>query len=80
MPDDVTVISIGTHIEANNGDVMACKPGAYPNTTVVLCFLKENKVTPFVIHTYYEKTGACSQGDYMWNIEDALLRYNERGY
>jgi hypothetical protein len=80
MPDEVTVIRIGTHIESNGGTVLACKPGAYPNTTVVLCLLPTNHITPFVIHTYMEKSGACSQGDYEITIQDAVERYNARGY
>ena len=80
MPDDVTVIRIGTHIESNGGDVLACKPGAYPGTTVVLCYLPLNKVTPFVIHTYNESSGICSQGDYMWTIQEAVERFEARGY
>ena len=78
MTDDVTVISVGTHIEGNSGDVLACKPGATPGTTIVLCFLSHNKVTPFVVHTYIEGPGICIQGEYAWTLEEAILYYNKR--
>jgi hypothetical protein len=78
MNDEVTVIGVGTNIEANRGLVLACKPGAYPNTTIVLCFLAHNKTTPFVVHTYMEESGMCSQGDYAWTIEEATSYYAKR--
>jgi len=78
MPDDVTVISVGTHIESNGGDVLACKQGIYPNTTIVLCYLPQNKVTPFVVHTYNETEGICYQGQYGWTLEEAMTDYHNR--
>ena len=78
MTDEVTVIGVGTNIEANRGLVLACKPGVYPNTTIVLCFLEHNKVTPFVVHTYMEDSGMCVQGDYGWTIEEATADYAKR--
>lgn len=80
MPDNVTVIRVGTKIESNGGVVLGCKPGAYPNTTVVLCHLPTNTVTPFVVHTYNETNGSCSQGDYEFTIGDAVERYLARSY
>jgi hypothetical protein len=78
MPDEVTVISVGTHIEGNGGDVLACKPGASPGTTIVLCYLSQNKVTPFVVHTYIEEPGICIRGEYGWTLEEAIIYYNKR--
>ena len=78
MTDEITVISIGTNIESNKGLVLACKPGVYPSTTIVLCFLEHNKVTPFVVHTYMEESGMCVQGDYGRTVQEAISDYERR--
>ena len=78
MPDGVSVIRVGTHIESNGGEVLACKQGSSPNTTVVLCYLPQNKVTPFVVHTYSETQGICYRGQYGWTLEEAMNYYDNR--
>ena len=70
MPDDITVLRIGTLIESNGGYVIDMKPGLLPNTTVVLCFLPQNKVHPFVIHSYMEETGITHTGQYCATLQD----------
>ena len=77
--DDITVLRLGTYIESNGGYVQDVKPGGQ-NTSIVLCFLPQNKVTPWVVHTYDEKTGICYKGDYCWTLDEAVSTFKERKY
>lgn len=77
--DDITVLRLGTYIESNGGYVQDFKPGSQ-GTSVVLCFLANNKVTPWVVHTYDERTGVCYKGDYCWTLDEAIETYKKRIY
>lgn len=75
MPEDFTVLRIGTYIESNSSYVLEFKRGVLPNTSVVLCFLPHNKVHPFVIHSYMEDSGMTHTGEYCYTIAEAQERY-----
>jgi hypothetical protein len=78
MPEEMTILRIGTLIESNHGYVLEFKPGVLPNTSVVLCFLSHNKIHPFVIHTYMEEYGATHTGQYCETITEAQEQYRMR--
>jgi len=78
MPEDMTVLRIGTYIESNSSYVIDMKRGVLPNTSVVLCFLPHNKVHPFVVHSYMEDSGMTHTGEYRYTIQEAQEQFKLR--
>lgn len=75
MPEEITVLRIGTLIEKSQGLVLDFKPGVLPNTSVVLEYLAHNEITPFVIHTYLEDSGVVHTGIYCRTLKEATHQY-----
>ena len=79
MNEEVTVLRAGLLIEKTGASVLAFKQGSAPNTSIVLC-LWPTSHHPFVVWTYIEGSGYCEQGDYFMDLQEALNRFNERGW
>jgi hypothetical protein len=77
--DEVTVLRAGLLLERTGASVLSFKQGASRNTSVVLC-LWPTSYHPFVVWTYNELNGVCEQGDYFMDLQEALDRFNERGW
>jgi hypothetical protein len=77
---EITVLKTGLLIESNGAYVLDFKQGSYPNTSVVICFWPSNVHHPFIVWTYNEISGFCENGNYYANIQDALVKFNERGF
>lgn len=77
---EITVLKVGLMIESNGSYVLNYKPGAYPNTSVVLCFWPTNIHHPFVVWTYNELSGFCEHGDYYRELTEGVEGFAERGF
>lgn len=74
------MVKLGTVLE-NGWTVIAERPARKSGTSIVLC-MKEGNFDPYVIWTLYRMADqdklVAYRGDYMQNINEAVVRFNER--